>query len=750
MSTRPSSAPPSRPASPGPGSPRPASARSSPSDRATPRFAPQDFAPTAEQREIQTSSARHVIAMANAGAAKTTTLALRIAESITRGVAPEQILALSFSAEAARVLQGRLLAIGLDAQLARRVRCTTFDDFARATLRDIEGGDTPYLDTFEAVAPHVRAAVAELHRLNALRRAPRELWLPEHNAQIADFLKITQRLKTQLVRPDLDEDETVALRADALDIPEAIFALYRQLEKARAGDGEACLWRTRFDPTYDLACLLTAPDAEPPALPRYRVLIVDELQDMNPASYACLEQLLAQGGAFFTGAGDFDQVIHGWAGADVGFIRSHFGAGWHGVARLTLTTTFRHGPAMALATAALKAKAVVSGRGHAARLRIERYADTADAARRTLDCVRDWRARGGRLDECAIILRSPDQSIAIENALLEAGIGVRVEGFDSYLLRPEILMLRGVIAFALADYESIPGAAKRLQVLQALELWQELSWSTSRIEDLKTAAAQPELFDAFLHGRLLRPQTQADQAATGLSEDEETAAAQRLLALLGRLRREGRHDEANALLARQQAAAQAVADTPAQQRARQRLQQALAILREAPADEPAALALGRAAQALDLEKVAQRIFIDPADAATVGRSIAGFIDAARALGKPLRAFAQWLREAEEKVAELRRRKTVLLCTVEAAKGQEFAAVILPFLEEGAFPLAGCDRSEEHNRFYVAATRMRDELSLLVPADAARQSPFVTAMKIDAALARGQLQLDALSAGEAHD
>ena len=112
--------------------------------------------------------------------------------------------------------------------------------------------------------------------------------------------------------------------------------------------------------------------------------------------------------------------------------------------------------------------------------------------------------RGHRLDDCAIILRSPDESIAIENALLEAGIGCRVEGLERYFLRPEVLMLRGVIAFALQDYASIPGVEQRLQVLQALELWQELSWSTSRIEDLKTAATQPELFDAFLHGRLLQ------------------------------------------------------------------------------------------------------------------------------------------------------------------------------------------------------------------------------------------------------
>ena len=711
------------------------------SARASPRFQPKGFIPTDEQIEIQTNNARHVIAMANAGAAKTTTLALRIAESITRGVAPEHIVVLTFSAEAARVLQRRLIEIGLESRLARRVRCTTFDEFARDSLRDIEGGDTPFLDSFEAVAPHVRAAVAELQRLNALRATPRELWLPEHNAQIADFLKLARQLKTQLVRPTLEEDETIAERADALDIPEGAFALYRQLEKERDGDGDGCSWRSGFDATYDLACLLGAGEGPPPALPKYRVVIVDELQDMNPASYACLEQLLAQGQAFFTGAGDFDQVIHRWAGADVSFIRSHFGAGWRNVKRLTLTMTFRHGPAMALATAAFKAKAVVSGRDHAAQIAVERYADDADAAQRTLARVLDWQRRGRRLDDCAIILRSADESIAIENALLEAGIGCRVEGLEPYFLRPEVLMLRGVIAFALEDYESIPGAGKRLQVLQALELWQELSWATSRVEDLKIAATQPELFDAFLHGRLLKAQTLADQAAAALSADEEEEAAHRLLSLASRLRREGREAEVRLLLTQQHRAAHTVAETPAQQYARLRLARALEILRDAPADEPAHLALERAVKTLDLKQVAQRIFIDPANAEVVVRSIAGFVDSARRLGKPLREFAQWLREAEEKLAELRKRKTVLLCTVEAAKGQEFGAVILPFLEEGRFPLAGCDRTEESNRFYVASTRMRDELTLLVPDAAARVSPFVAAMKLEQAMARGRLQLE---------
>ncbi len=583
-------------------------------------------------------------------------------------------------------------------------------------------------------------------RPNSLRASPRELWLPEHNAQIADFLKLARQLKTQLVRPTLEEEETIAERADALDIPEGAFALYRQLEKERDGDGDGCSWRSGFDATYDLACLLGAGEGPPPALPKYRVVIVDELQDMNPASYACLEQLLAQGQAFFTGAGDFDQVIHRWAGADVSFIRSHFGAGWHNVKRLTLTMTFRHGPAMALATAAFKAKAVVSGRDHAAQIAVERYADDADAAQRTLARVLDWQRRGRRLDDCAIILRSADESIAIENALLEAGIGCRVEGLEPYFLRPEVLMLRGVIAFALEDYESIPGVDKRLKVLHALLLWQQFDWGARRLEDsaLKTAAAQPELFDAFLKGLLLKPQTRADKEARNLSDDEAAEADARFLEKINALRQSGRSEEANTLLNLRRADAETIDENSAQRNARLRLEQTLAMLRAAPADTPAHALLAQAADMLQLRRVARELFIAPSRAVMVTRSIDGFIDASRRRNLSLRDFAHWLRKAEVREARLRAAGSVLLCTVEAAKGQEFQAVMLPYLEAGAFPMAGCDRAEESNRFYVAITRVRDELTLYVPAAAERASPFVEAMQVGRAVARGRLQVDAQS------
>jgi DNA helicase II / ATP-dependent DNA helicase PcrA len=708
-----------------------------------PQFIPRGITPTEEQRDIQTCRARHIIAMANAGAAKTTTLALRIAESITRGVWPESIIALTFSGEAARVLKERLVDIGLDEKIVRRIRCETFDAFSQQVLRDFEGGLAPSLASFDAVAPHVRAAVAELKAQNIQRRTPRELALPEHNEQIFEFLTIARNLKARLVRPQLEDGESFEEHGESLNLPESIFRLFCQMEKDRAGYGDEPRWRAEFDATYDLACLLASEDCQirPPL---FRIVIVDELQDMNPATYAVLEYLLVQGKSFFTGAGDFDQVIHRWAGADVNFIRTRFGQGWQSVEARPLTRTYRHGPIMALATASLKNKEVASGRRHETRIQVEACADHRSDAERVAANVFDWKKRGGQFKDCAIILRAPYQSILIENALLEAGIGWRVEGLESYLLRSEILMLRGVIAFALNDYESIPGVEKRLKVLQALLLWQQFEWGANRLDDaaLKTAAEQPDLFDAFLKGTLLKPQTRADKKAAGSSGDEETEADFRFLEKVGELRKSGRHDEANTLQHLRKLDAETIDETPVQRSARMRLDKTLAMLREAPPDEPAWSVLERAVDMLALKKVARQIYIAPSTAVMVGRSIDGFIDGARRGNLPLRDFALWLRKAEARALKLRASNTVLLCTVEAAKGQEFESVMLPCLEEGAFPLSGCDPAEESNRFYVAVTRVRDELTLYVPDNPARVSAFVKAMGIDKAMARGRLQLDA--------
>ncbi|MGH8815733.1 MAG: UvrD-helicase domain-containing protein, partial [Achromobacter pestifer] len=108
------------------------------------QFSPPGFIPTDEQRKIQTSQSRISLVIANAGAAKTTTLALRIGEAISRGMAPEDILALTFTHEARQVMTARLVEVGIAYNVAKRVNVQTVEDFAARVLSRVEDG-TPAL-----------------------------------------------------------------------------------------------------------------------------------------------------------------------------------------------------------------------------------------------------------------------------------------------------------------------------------------------------------------------------------------------------------------------------------------------------------------------------------------------------------------------------------------------------------------------------------------------------------------------------
>lgn len=67
------------------------------------RFISNGITPTDEQKTIQVAGDRIILMEAIAGGAKTTTLALRIGESLERGVPADKILVLVFTTAAKHV-----------------------------------------------------------------------------------------------------------------------------------------------------------------------------------------------------------------------------------------------------------------------------------------------------------------------------------------------------------------------------------------------------------------------------------------------------------------------------------------------------------------------------------------------------------------------------------------------------------------------------------------------------------------------
>ena len=132
---------------------------------------------------------------------------------------------------------------------------------------------------------------------------------------------------------------------------------------------------------------------------------------------------------------------------------------------------------------------------------------------------------------------------------------------------------------------------------------------------------------------------------------------------------------------------------------------------------------------MQLEQTARRIYVDPAQARVVARSLHGFIAVCSEAGVALGGFAGWLGEMEEAVTVSTGKAKLVIACIDQIKGLEYNHVILPYLAVDEFPRSKTDPLEEENRFYVAATRARDRLTLLTPEDPAYRSRYIAALQL---------------------
>ena len=142
-----------------------------------PLFQTKAFTPTPEQLAIQTASARSLLIEANAGAAKTTTLALRMAESWQRGTAPDAFLALVHTDTACLALHAALRKIGVPAAVRQRMRIATFEQFCTQLLADpgARAVPVPVLATPEQLRPRPETAAGRSNHAGGCARTPKTL-----------------------------------------------------------------------------------------------------------------------------------------------------------------------------------------------------------------------------------------------------------------------------------------------------------------------------------------------------------------------------------------------------------------------------------------------------------------------------------------------------------------------------------------------------------------------------------------------
>lgn len=637
-------------------------------------FTPQKIVPTDEQRAIQTCTQRSIVIEANAGAAKTTTLALRVAEALQRGVAPEAILVLTFTGPACAAFGAALKTLGLSYALARRLRIHTIDDFAATVLQRFEGGAVQSLLSAESLKPHV------LQAMHAVEDDANERWRDElvfvhsGDAAVEDFLAQALRLKgTLLLDLHTDGGPITPELANDLGQDYALLKTLRAYERRRqGGHPDHPVFRGPFDATYDLAQRLLqhqigSGDAGWPS--GLRLLVVDEMHDLNQAMFTLLQALLlSHPAAFFCGAGDRDQVIHQLAGADVRFMLDEIQISTgRALQRMPLTASFRFGPALARAAGALANKPYASCSGAETRIELHGFASSLHCAELVLGQVLAWRATQGvrKMNQLAILLRHEHQSIEIENALLGAGVAYTTLGLESYLWRPEILLVRGLLAVARGDFRQLQDPRTRQRVLEAFIFFGDiriterdadaaLDQHSARRRAIEAVVEHPDLLHTFFENQVLRN---------------------------------------------------------AQPEVRTALQAAAVV---AAGDDGADM-LARLFSALRPRMLAGRVLVEQHRLREVEGNLRGLLASAAGFSDAT-GFFEHLNQAELRQASLRSSHSLRLASVEAVKGLEFDHVLLPHLTRHEFPDAQSAAQDERNLFYVGITRARRQLTLLASAE----------------------------------
>jgi len=382
------------------------------------------------QREAVITVKGPVLVLAGAGTGKTRVITTRVAHLIAMGVAPGNILAVTFTNKAAGEMKERLK--GLVGDKAKDVAVGTFHAFCARVLRE----HAPLLGLSR------RFTICDASdQVSAVKSVLRELRVHETSVQPSAALARISLAKNRMQTPE----GFLAEGSDDRDqLVGSVWQRYREhLARSRTLDFDDLLLET--------VRLLSEHEAVREAYrERYRYILVDEYQDTNHPQYEIVRHLGA-GHRNVCVVGDDDQSIYGWRGADIQKILG-FHRDFEGAHVVRLQTNYRSTrPILEAANAVIRNnssrhdKALESARGDGEEVRRERHKDeTAEARASVGEILELLRRQEARPKDFAILCRTQIQFRPFEAELRAAGIPYTVVGGMSFFDRKEV---RDVVAY---------------------------------------------------------------------------------------------------------------------------------------------------------------------------------------------------------------------------------------------------------------------------------------------------------------
>lgn len=375
-----------------------------------------------------------LLIVAGAGAGKTKTLTERIVHIILSGIAPENILAVTFTNKAAGEMRERVEKAIQKHRIEGIPTVTTFHRLGGLIIREHAGyyGLTKYFSIFD-----------EDDARSLIREAMRELSI---DPKILDPKRVKHIISSAKMAGDTPESFTDKVTSHAESDSVRIWRSYEaKLAKSRALDFDDLIVKA-------VRLLEKNPDILKDYQKRWQYIHVDEYQDTNEMEYRMVK-MLAGNAKNICVVGDTDQNIYSWRGAKIKNML-HFEKDFPGAHTVFLEQNYRSTSHILKAANSIIEKNTV-------RIPKNLFSEKGDGekiiryeAMSEMDEARFVAQESGRLiqqgippEEIAVLFRANFQSRVLEEAFLYANVPYRVIG-TQFFERAEV---KDVIAYIRAS-----------------------------------------------------------------------------------------------------------------------------------------------------------------------------------------------------------------------------------------------------------------------------------------------------------
>ena len=379
------------------------------------------------QRQAVTHVDGPLLVLAGAGSGKTRVITRRVAYMIQEGIAPWNILAITFTNKAAKEMRQRVEDLGAP----RGSTVCTFHALCVRLLREFAA---------EAGLTHNFTIYDRDDQLKIVKQAVEACDLSTSNFPPSKVHASISAAKNDLLTPQAMADKAGRFQDKCIA---QVYAQYEKLLTAsNALDFDDLLLRTAWllGTRKDIASVLGR---------RYKYVSIDEYQDTNRAQYVVAHSIAAEH-ENICATGDPDQSIYAWRGADIKNILE-FEQDYPNATVIRLEENYRSRSPILTAASSLisrnkmrKEKRLWTSRQGGGDVVVvtcdHEHAEAQLVARR----IASYHASGGRWDDVAVFYRVNSLSRLVEEQLMRQGIPYQIARGVEFYNRKEI---KDVIAY---------------------------------------------------------------------------------------------------------------------------------------------------------------------------------------------------------------------------------------------------------------------------------------------------------------